>query len=156
MSAQAGIPNEPDVRLRATWGPQETVRILTRNLTLEAAGRTSWSPAVERPSALDHLLVALATDLLAGLAVESRRAGPPVSQAELRLQARLSHPLFVAGVVGESGSAGLAAIGGSLYLASDAGEADVSGLWQRVLERAPVHATLAAAIPIHINITLTP
>jgi hypothetical protein len=115
---------------------------------LGAHGRTT--------SALDHLLAALATDLLAGLAAESRRAGPLVHQAELRLQARLAHPLAVAGVVGESGSAALAAVGGSLYLESDAGEADVRVLWQRVLERAPVHATLAAAMPIYITLTLTP
>ncbi len=144
------------MRLRAHVGPEGRVRIHARNLSLEAEGRTSWADAAERPSALDYLLAALAADLLAGLGHESRRGGPEVHDAELRLQAWLEHPLAVAGVVGETGSPRLAAIHGSLYLGTGAPEAEARDLWGRVLRGAPVHASLSPGVQLDIELKLVP
>ena len=145
-------PDEPDALLRAHAGPQERVRLHVRNFSLDAMGRTSWAETAEHPSALDYLLAALATDLLAGVAHESRRGGPVIHDAELRLQAWLEHPLVVAGVVGELGSARVREVRGSLYLSTDAVPAETDALWARVHARAPVLASLAPGVAIHVQI----
>jgi hypothetical protein len=143
---------EPDAAVRAHAGPQERVRIHARNLSFDTQGRASWADTAEHPSALDCLLAALATDLLAGLWRESQRGGPAVHDAELRLQAWLESPLVVAGVVGETGSPRVRQIRGSLYLACDASDDDVGALWRRVLERAPVHTSLAFGVAVTIEL----
>jgi len=145
---------EPDARLRARNGPERSVRLHARNLTLAGLGRASWDSAASHPSALDYLLAALATDLVSGLGEESRRASLALDDVELRLEAFLEHPLVIAGVMGEEGSARLRSIRGSLYVVSSIGEAELQSLWQRVRERAPVLASLMPGVSIDITLKL--
>jgi hypothetical protein len=128
------------------------VTLHVRSLTLTGLGRASWATAAEAPSALDYLLAALATDLVTGLAEESRRAGHVLSDVELRLEAFLENPLVVAGVVGERGSPRVSSIRGSLYVGSVLVEAEARALWQQTCERAPVLASLAPGVPIEIEL----
>jgi hypothetical protein len=145
---------EPDARLRATRGPDQSVRLHTRSLTLTGLGRASWASTAEHPSALDYLLAALATDLISGMLEESRRASIVLDDVELRLEAMLEHPLVVAGVVGETGSPRVRAIRGSLYVAAVPDEAELRRLWERVCSRAPVLASLAPGVAIDITLNL--
>lgn len=147
---------EPDARLRAHRGPQLPAKLHVRSLTLNGVGRASWDVAAEHPSALDYLLAAVATDLLSGLGEEVRRAGHPLDEAELRLEAFLENPLVVAGVIGEAGSPRVAAIRGSLYLSSPAPEAELRAVWQNTRDRAPVLATLAPGVTLDIELKLVP
>ena len=141
---------EPDARLRASRGPEQIVRLHARSLTLTGLGRASWAPAAEHPSALDHLLAALAIDLVSGLGEEAWRVGAVLDDIELRLEAFLENPLVVAGVVGEEGSPRLRAIRGSLYVGAGCGEAELRVLWQRSCARAPVLASLAPGVSVDI------
>jgi len=144
--------SEPDARLRATRGPEQSVRLHARSLTLTGLGRASWASAAEHPSALDHLLAALATDLVSGLGEEARRLGVVLDDIELRLDAFLENPLVVAGVVGEEGSPRVRAIRGSLYVGAGCGEDELRELWQRTCARAPVLASLAPGVSVDITL----
>ena len=148
--------SEPDARLRVTGGPEQSVRLHARSLTLTGLGRASWAAAAEHPSALDYLLAALATDLVTGLGEESRRAGIVLDDVELRLEAFLEHPLVIAGVVGEAGSPRLGKIRGSLYVGVQVGEAALHALWQRACARAPVLASLAPGVAFELVLKLVP
>jgi len=147
-----GTP-EPDARLRAHRGAQPGVKLHARNVTLTGLGRASWDAAAEHPSALDYLLAALATDLLSGFDLETRRAGGVLDEVELRLEAFLANPLVVAGVVGEEGGPRLASIRGSLYVRSGAGEDEVRAAWQRARDGAPVLSSLAPGVAVDIALT---
>jgi hypothetical protein len=147
---------EPDARLRATFGPEQGVRLHARSLTLTGLGRASWAATAEHPSALDYLLAALATDLVSGLGEESRRAGLVLEDVELRLEAFLEHPLVIAGVVGEEGSPRLRKIRGSLYVGTQLGAAELEALWRRACARAPVLASLAPGVSFDLTLKLVP
>jgi hypothetical protein len=147
---------EPSCSLRALASPDGHVRLVTRNLTFDAAQQLGLDPGASHPAALDLLVGALAADLLAGLLREAARSGVPVHDAELRLEARLGNPLVALGVVGEAGSPALAAVEGTLFVGSDVGEAHIHALWDRACARAPVLATLRHAAPIHITIRVVP
>jgi hypothetical protein len=143
---------EPSCVVRGLSGAGGQVRLIMRNLSLVAEGQTSLSPEATHPSALDLLVSALVTDLLAGLQREAARAGVQLHDAELNLSAYLDNPLVALGVVGEAGSAALASIRGSLYVSCDAGAEALDAVWQQALERASVHSTLRRCADVRIDL----
>jgi hypothetical protein len=143
---------EPSCVVRGLSGAGGQVRLVTRNLSLAAEGQTSLDPGATHPSALDLLVAALVADLLAGLHREAARAGVTLYDTELNASAYLDNPLVALGVVGEEGSAALAAIHGTLYVSCDAGAAALDALWRRSLERAPVHSTLRRCADVRIDL----
>jgi len=108
------------------------------------------------PAALDLLLCALGGEILSGFARAAARAGLTLDAAEAAVDAYLENPLVAAGVVGEAGSPALAAAGVSLYASSPDPEAALRAVLDAVLSQAPVHATLARACPITVELCLIP
>lgn len=149
-------PSEPSCVVRGMLGPAGEVRMVTRNLSLAAEGQLSMAPAASHPSAFDLLVSALVADLLAGLGREATRDGVAIDDAELNVAARIDNPLAALGVVGETGSAALSSIRGSLYLTCDQHADTIDALWRRVLERAPVYSTLRRSVEIAIVIQPVP
>ena len=146
----------PSCELRALVCPDGHVRLVTRNLPFDAEQQLGLDPGASHPAALDLLVGALAADLLAGLGREAARAGVPLHDAELRLEARLGNPLVALGVVGEAGSPGLASVQGTLFAGAEADEAQIHALWERACARAAVFTTLRRSALIHITIRLVP
>jgi hypothetical protein len=147
---------DPSCMVRGLWSEGGQVRLVTRNLNLVAEGQTSLAPQAAHPSALDLLVSALVVDLLAGLHREAARAGVKLYDAELNLSAYLANPLVALGVVGETGTAAIDSIRGSLYVSSDAGDEALEALWRLTLERAPVHSTLARCADVRIDLKPIP
>ena len=143
---------EPACTLRAMLGAEGRVRVVTRRLSFEVEGRTSQDPGAAQPSALDLLVAALASDLIAGLARDAARAGHPLHDAEASLSARLENPLVALGVVGESGHAGISEVRGSFYVRCDAAEDTVREWWAHTLACSPAHATLARAATLRLEL----
>jgi hypothetical protein len=131
-------------------------RIHTRNHTFRVGPSLSFEPTDELPSALEHLLGALAADLLHTFQVYARRARIPIDALELSLTCRLENPLVHLGVLGEEGSPRLEAIEGVFYASADAGAEALDRLWQETLKRAPIYATLERACPLTIRFAPTP
>ncbi len=142
--------------LRALAGRGGSVRLVTRNLSFGADRQLGLDPAGTQPAALDLLVGALAADLLSGSCREAARAGTPLHEAELRLEAHLHNPFVALGVVGETGSPALARVSGTLFVTTDADEAALRAIWQRACAHAPVFATLLASASIDISLRLVP
>jgi len=155
MSERSESPDiAPSCALRALACPDGHVRLVTRNLTFDAAQQLGLDPGASHPAALDLLVGALAADLLTGLIREAARAGVPMHETELRLEARLGNPLVALGVVGEAGSPALASVHGTLFVSGDTDEARLRTLWDQACARAPVFDTLRRSAAIHITIRL--
>lgn len=145
---------EASCRLRAIRDPDGRVRVIARNVSLGVAGSLGLDEKSPDPAALDLLVGALAADLLAVLGREAARAGVPLHDAELRLDATLDNPLVALGVVGEPGESAVTAIAGTLSMRAGIAEEHLHALWERVLARSPVHATLGRSVPITIDLRL--
>ena len=143
---------EPSCAVRARWDAGGEIRVSGRHFVLDAAGPAHVASPAAPPSALELLVSALVADLLAGLGRESQRAGVRIHDAEIAVSAYLDNPLVALGVVGETGTAAVAAVRGSLYLSSDAPAETLAHLWSLALERAPVHATLRRCVDLSIEL----
>jgi uncharacterized OsmC-like protein len=137
------------VRVRAE--SRHASHVHARNHAFRVGPPLSFEPKDEIPSALEHLLGALAADLLGTLFLYARRRRIPVDAAELVLNAALENPLVHLGVVGEEGSPALEEVSGTLYASIDASADDAEALWEETLRRAPVYQTLARAARIEIR-----
>ncbi len=146
-------PRESSCTVRGMAAADGRVRLVTRNLSLEAEGQTSLASDAKLPSALDLLVSAFVTDLLAGLQREAARDGVSLNDAELNVSAALDNPLVALGVIGETGSPALAELRGTLYVSGQADAGVLARIWQRALERAPVYATLRRVSEIHVAFT---
>ena len=149
MSATPG--GEPASAVRARSVKPGLVRLDSRTHGYHAEGQTSQLPDAAHPSSLDYLLGALASDLIAGLEREAKRAGAVLDQVEASLSARLDNPLVALGVIGEPGSARIAGIRGSVYVSADLGEPVLRECWERALHHAPVYATLSQCIAVDVT-----
>ena len=148
------ITPEASCRLRATVQRDGRVRVIARNVTLAVQGSLGLDEKSPDPAALDLLVSALAADLLTLLGREATRAGVPLHDAELCLDAQLENPLVALGVVGEAGHAGATRIAGTLSVRAAGDEEHVRALWERALARSPVHTTLSRSVPITIDLRL--
>jgi hypothetical protein len=142
--------------LRALGAGEARVRLVTRNLSFQAERQVGLDPAAAYPAALDLLVGALAADLLIGFGREASRAGTPLHDAELRLEAQLENPLVALAVVGETGSPALSRVRGTLFVSTDADEPSLRALWEQACAHAPVFATLRTSATIDIAIRLIP
>ena len=143
---------EPSCAVRGRWDAAGEIRVSGRHFVLDAAGPSLLASPAALPSALELLVSALVADLLAGLGRESLRAGVKIHDAEIAVSAFLDNPLVALGVVGETGTAAVAAVRGSLYVSSDAAPETLARLWSLALERAPVHATLRRCLDLSIDL----
>jgi len=152
MSAPSGL--EPQAAVRARIVSPGVVRVESRAHGYLAEGQAREIPDAAHPSSLDYLLGALASDLIAGLEREARRAGAALDAVEASLSARLDNPLVPLGVIGETGSARVTSIRGSVYVSAALPEPEVRALWRQALDKAPVYATLAQSVHVEVSMQL--
>jgi len=108
------------------------------------------------PSAIDHLLAALAADLISSFAACADERAVAIDVVECRLSARLDDPLASIGVVGAAGSPALAAVDGTVYVSAEAEESVLRGAWCAALRRAPLFNALATGASLRIEMRVEP
>jgi hypothetical protein len=141
------------VRVRAE--SRQESRIFARNHAFRVGPPLSFEPEDALPSALEHLIGALAADLIGTLLTYARRRRIEVEAAELSLNCTLENPLVHLGVRGEDGSPAIEEISGVLYVCTFADLPDVDALWQEALQRAPIYNTLAKACRVSVRLVIT-
>jgi hypothetical protein len=141
------------VRVRAESRQEFTV--LARNHAVRVGPALSFDTQDHLPSALEQFIGAYASDLLSGFQTFARRRRVPIDALEIVVECRLENPLVHLGVVGEEGSPRIERIEGSLYVSSDAAPAELEDLWEIVLDRSPLHATLARSVELAIRLVPT-
>ena len=136
------------VRARSKSGL--TARVYARNHSFDVGQPASFDTEDEAPSALEHLLGALAACLAVGLRWRASQRGIEVFELEVQLSARLSDPFVFLGT-SDGPSAGLEGIQGRLFVDADADDALLEQLWRDTLARSPVTASLRDPLPIVIE-----
>jgi TusA-related sulfurtransferase len=146
---EAALERDKDRARQYEWrargrltGPMRTT-VYCRNFSLEVGQPASFEERDERPSAIEHLLAALAGDLAAGFAAECARAGLQVDDVEITVRARLGNVLAHLGL--EDGDPALSAVDVRGFASSGSDERAVRDTWQRALARSPIAATLRKA-----------
>ncbi|HMA36980.1 MAG TPA: OsmC family protein [Chloroflexia bacterium] len=142
------------VRVRGI-GTQDTT-VYSRNHAFSVGGAASFRPTDRHPSAVEYLLGALGADVTSGFQLLAARQGIVVDALELTLSGRLENPLVFLGVVGETGSPGVAQISGVLYVSADADETILHTIWQSTLARSPLYNTLKPGVVLDLELRLIP
>jgi hypothetical protein len=141
----------PAVALRASGSAGGAVRVQTRNHDLVVNGAVDFADRGPHATALEHLLAALAAEIVAALEREAARAGVRLAPVELKLEAWLDNPLAALGVVGETGGPELRTVRGTFYAGAPVPVTTLREWWERARLESPVHATLARAVDLDLR-----
>ncbi len=138
------------VRVRAE--SKKSARVHARNHSFRVGPALSFEPSDELPSALEHLLGALASDLATTFWSYAKRRRIFVEAIELSLNCQLQNPLMHLGVLGAEGSPAIESISGVFYASVEA-ESDeaVQSLWEQTLAASPIYSTLSRAAQIKLR-----
>jgi len=139
------------VRARAREGMG--ARVFARNHGFDVGQPASFDTADSAPSAIEHVLGALAGCLAVGMRWRAVRRGIEVFELEVALRAKLADPLVFLGLSepSDTASAGLAAVEGRLFIDAEADDATLDALWRETLARSPVAASLQRPVPLTIE-----
>lgn len=138
------------LRARATGGMRSTA--YCRNFSFTVGQPASFEEKDQHPSALEYLLGALAGDLATGFATACARDGLEVDDVEITVRATLHDVLVHLGLA--EGDPGVALIKLKAFASTLADEARVRAVWDDVLRRSPVAATLAKATRLETQLTI--
>jgi hypothetical protein len=105
-------------------------------------------------SALDALLAAAGGEIVTGFARHSERRGLVLDSCEVVVLASLENPLVAASVVGEQGSAAIAALDITVYAASPEPQGVLHDALHDILDSLPVYSTLARGCAITLTFKL--
>ncbi len=137
------------LRARSTGGMRTTA--YCRNFSFVVGQPASFEEKDEHPSAVEYLLGALAGDLATGLATACARAGLQVDDVEITVRAKLHDVLAHLGL--EEGDPSLEVVKIKVFVSTLDDEARVRAVWDDVLRRSPLAATLAKAARLETQMT---
>ena len=141
------------VRVRAD--ASRTLTVHARNHAFSVGDPLSFRPTDEHPSALELMLGAFAADLTATFRSLAAKQRLLLDALEFSATCTLNNPLIHVGVIGEEGHPGIERIEGTLYVSSDADEADLAALWKTTLQRSPLYNTLCGAVKLSLRLQHT-
>lgn len=126
--------------------------MLARNHAFRVGAALSFEASDDLPSALEHLIGALAADLLTTFAAIARQRRIIVDASELSLNCKLENPLVHLGVIGETGTPGIESIEGVFYVSAEApSEEDLPKAWMDTQLRSPLFVTLSRSARLDIR-----
>ena len=129
-----------------------SAKVHTRNHSLIVGQPAEFSPKVEAPSAVDHLLAALSSCLVVGFKSHGSKRNIIVDEMEMNLKGKLDNVLYHLELE-DTGSPKLTEITGVLYVTSPNEEQELKDNWAFTLERSPIYQTLKDTVNIQIKFT---
>lgn len=139
-------------RLRARSSGHLATTVYCRNFQWCIGQSASFEEKDQHPSAVEGLLGALAGDLVTGFATACARAGLDVDDIELTAKGRLHDVMAHLGLA--DGDPSFAAIDVKLFASTFADEGKVRALWEEVVRRSPLAATLRKATELSTRISI--
>jgi TusA-related sulfurtransferase len=133
------------VRVRSTGNRAATA--YARNFSFTIGQPASFDESDDHPSALEHVLAALAADLVNGFATHCHQAGLEIDDLECTVKGRLHDVLAQVGISG--GDPSLSGIDLSLFATSPEKGAVLREAWETVRKRSPLLQTLAKSCDIN-------
>jgi uncharacterized OsmC-like protein len=112
----------------------------------------SFETSDKNPSAVEYLLAALAGDLTTGLATECSKSRLEVDDIEMTISGKLHNVLAHLGL--EEGDPSFASIEIKCFVSSFEDEAKVRDVWNKVIQRSPLAATLNKAVTIQFKLSI--
>lgn len=140
--------------VRASLARDGSATIRCRSHGLTVGQPLDFGATAPGTSALELLLAALASDLVLRFHDLCERRRLPLDQLEARVQGLLGNELVALGVVGETGDPALAEANVTLSVASPADPGALRGVWDDVLARSPVLATLRKGAALTLDLQL--
>lgn len=139
-------------RARARHAGHLRSTVYCRNFVIEVGQPASFEERDALPSAVEHLLAALAGDLVVGLGSACARAGLEVDDVELTARLTLEDVLAHLGLSG--GSPAIERIAVKCYVTTMEDPGTVRAVWDEAVARAPVAATLARACELTLTLAI--
>jgi TusA-related sulfurtransferase len=133
------------VRVRSTGNRAATA--YARNFSFTIGQPASFDESDDHPSALEHVLAALAADLVNGFATHCHQAGLEIDDLECTVKGRLHDVLAQVGI--SDGDPSLSGIDLSLFATSPEKGAVLRDAWESVRKRSPLLQTLAKSCDIN-------
>ncbi|MCA9520522.1 MAG: OsmC family protein, partial [Myxococcales bacterium] len=149
------MSDESKWSVRVTSDPKGAVGYV-RTSRVPVGAPLSFDAEYPAVSALEQVLVAVAADLVQGLALLARRRRLAIDRLEAVIHGRLGNPLVYLGVVGESGDPGLASLACKIYVDTLEDEARVRSVFDESLRRSPLYNTFARAVRFEIELLFVP
>lgn len=143
--AQGCVGMNPTWTVRVGRTPNGIASVRTKAHGLEIGQALDFGAKAPAPSALETFLGAFGADLLLRFSDRCERARLPIDQIEARVDGTLGNALVALGVIGEEGEPGLATATVVLTVASPSSESELRAVWDDVLARSPLIATLNRA-----------
>lgn len=140
--------------LRVTAHEPDVARVSVRKEQFRVGRPLEFDPASPRISALEYALGALASEVVNGIRHFAWRRRLEVDEVEALITGELVHGLSYLEVLGEHGEPRIAGINLKVFVAC-ADEAGVRRLWEDIVNRLPLLATLRLAVPIRLNVIVT-
>jgi len=137
-------------RARVTGKLKSTV--YCRNFSIEVGQPASFETSDKNPSAVEYLLAALAGDLATGFATECSKSRLDVDDIEMTISGKLHNVLAHLGL--EEGDPSVASIDMKCFVSTFEDEAKVREVWDRVIKRSPLAATLSKAVAIQLKLAI--
>jgi uncharacterized OsmC-like protein/TusA-related sulfurtransferase len=137
-------------KVRTRWTGGMRAMAFARNHSWPIGQPASFDTEDAAPSAIEHLLGALAGCLAVGFQWRASKAGIEVEDLEVTLSARSKDILVFLGVEAD-GSPALEKIEGKLFVRSNGDRTRLAELWEETVRRSPVAQTLAGGVEIGIE-----
>lgn len=141
-------------RVRARWTQGMAATVFARNHSFEIGQPASFDTEDAHPSALEHLLGAVAADLAVGFQWRASQRGIETYNLEVSISARSDNILVFLGVE-DDGHPGLLEVRGKVFVDSDGEEDDLQQIWQQTLQRAPIVRTLCKGVDVQLEMRQT-
>jgi hypothetical protein len=141
--------------LRVTADDFDVARVSVRNERFLVGRPLELDPVSRRIAAIEYALGALAGEVLNGLRHFAWRRRVDLDHAEALVSGDVAHGLAYLEVVGEGGRPRISDVRIKIFVASS-DEPAIRRLWSDVLERLPLLGTLRSAIPVHLELIVTP
>jgi hypothetical protein len=142
------------VRVSASAAGEATA--FARKHRFAVGAPAAFDEADPHVSAVEYVLGALGADLVNGFVALARARRLSIDHAEAVVQGELASPLAHLGVIGASGSPGLAELRVKAYVSSNEDEALVRKTWDEMLERSPLVHTLRTGVRLELDLKSTP
>jgi uncharacterized OsmC-like protein len=140
--------------VRVSGSPQGSATAFVRKHRFVVGSPVTFDEQDPHVSALEYVLGAFGADLVTGLLAAARARRLDVDHAEALVRGELDDELAAVGVVGATGSPGLARVHVKVYAQSFADEETLRALWRQVLERSPLVRTLERVVRLELELVL--
>jgi TusA-related sulfurtransferase/uncharacterized OsmC-like protein len=138
-------------KVRVRWTEGMKARAFVRNHAFDIGQPASFDTEDVAPSAIEHLLAALAGCLAVGFQWRASKANVQIFNLEVSASATADNILVFLGVE-DQGHPGLARVEGHLFVDADATPARLQEIWDDTCARSPLLASLTRCVPVSIDL----